>query len=90
MRLSDEAVPAELGKMSMSDINFVAEFLKENFCYDLEDESKSPVSASKGAVTTLSQRARFLNFKTCSVIFVSHLLQLKSKAGFVWSAWDNI
>ena len=51
-RLSDEAVPAELGKMSMSDINFVAEFLKDNFCYDLEDETKSPASAVKGETTT--------------------------------------
>ena len=46
-RLSDDPVPAELGKMSMSDINFVAEFLKENFCYDLEEE-RSPAAASKG------------------------------------------
>lgn len=38
LRLSDEQIPSEIGKLTQQDLQFVAEFLKENFTFD--DETK--------------------------------------------------
>lgn len=38
LRLSDEPIPFEIGKLTQQDLQFVAEFLRENFTFD--DESK--------------------------------------------------
>lgn len=38
LRLSDEPIPSEIGKLTQQDLQFVAEFLKENFTFD--DETK--------------------------------------------------
>ncbi|GIY80165.1 anaphase-promoting complex subunit 4, partial [Caerostris extrusa] len=49
LRLSDETVPYEISKLTQQDLNFVAEFLKENFTIEYDDNKKTTVKLERVA-----------------------------------------
>ncbi|XP_076313209.1 anaphase-promoting complex subunit 4 [Tachypleus tridentatus] len=47
LRLSDEPIPPEITKVTQQDLNFVADFLKENFAKEWDQEKKSTFSLER-------------------------------------------
>lgn len=47
LRLSEEPVPPEIMKVTQQDLNFVAEFLKENFAAEWDQEKRSTFSLER-------------------------------------------
>ncbi|XP_013771782.1 anaphase-promoting complex subunit 4-like [Limulus polyphemus] len=47
LRLSDEPIPPEITKVTQQDLNFVADFLKENFASEWDQEKKSTFSLER-------------------------------------------
>ncbi|XP_015905516.1 anaphase-promoting complex subunit 4 [Parasteatoda tepidariorum] len=49
LRLSDEQIPQEISKLTQQDLNFVAEFLKENFNFEYDENKKTTVKLERVA-----------------------------------------
>nr|KAG5706257.1 hypothetical protein BaRGS_026039 [Batillaria attramentaria] len=61
LRLSKEEIPAELSKMTQHDINFVSEFLRDNFSHFIPEESS--LFAEEGAGTSAAAADKKPRFK---------------------------
>ncbi|CAL1277587.1 unnamed protein product [Larinioides sclopetarius] len=49
LRLSDEPIPIEISRLTQQDLNFVAEFLKENFTIEYDENKKTTVKLERVA-----------------------------------------
>ncbi|KAF8781593.1 anaphase-promoting complex subunit 4-like isoform X2 [Argiope bruennichi] len=49
LRLSDEPIPLEISRLTQQDLNFVAEFLKENFTIEYDENKKTTVKLERVA-----------------------------------------